>query len=230
MNRNHLPKHPRVSACLFFPLKTLRQFWLSSPLQVAWISILLWSQLQSRTLGPDLHRDLQQCCFLHSVSSHGVFILNSNSFLSYSPKKSIDPQNIMQCVSIDILHFLVAVTIPHSSLERHKTIVSFGSDLIIFHNENVTYIQWNTRDNLVCGFISVSTLIVGRYSIHGSIVHFWTSFGEGNGNPLQCSCLENPREGGAWWAAVYGVAQSRTRLKRLSSSSSSRPIFSRIFL
>ena len=37
--------------------------------------------------------------------------------------------------------------------------------------------------------------------------------GEGNGNPLQCSCLENPMDGGAWWAAVYGVAQSRTRLK-----------------
>ena len=46
--------------------------------------------------------------------------------------------------------------------------------------------------------------------------------GEGNGNPLQCSCLENPRDGGAWWAAVYGVAQSQTRLKRLSSSSSSK--------
>ena len=44
--------------------------------------------------------------------------------------------------------------------------------------------------------------------------------GEGNGNPLQCSCLENPRDGGAWWAAIYVVAQSRTRLKRLSSSSS----------
>ena len=41
--------------------------------------------------------------------------------------------------------------------------------------------------------------------------------GEGNGNPLQCSCLENPRGGGAWWAAGYGVAQSRARLKRLSS-------------
>ena len=40
----------------------------------------------------------------------------------------------------------------------------------------------------------------------------------GNGNPLQCSCLENPRDRGAWWAAVYGVAQSRTRLKRLSSN------------
>ena len=43
--------------------------------------------------------------------------------------------------------------------------------------------------------------------------------GEGNGNPRQCPCLENARDGGAWWAAVYGVAQSRTRLKRLSSSS-----------
>ena len=52
--------------------------------------------------------------------------------------------------------------------------------------------------------------------------HFSLScIGEGNGNPLQYSCLENPRDGGAWWAAIYGVAQSRTRLKRLSSSSSS---------
>ena len=54
--------------------------------------------------------------------------------------------------------------------------------------------------------------------------HFYFSLsciGEGNGNPLQCSCLENPRDGGAWWAAVYRVAQSQTRLKRLSSSSSS---------
>ena len=51
-------------------------------------------------------------------------------------------------------------------------------------------------------------------------LHFHLSLsciGEGNGNPLQCSCLENPRDGGAWWAAVYGVAQSQTRLKQLSS-------------
>ena len=52
--------------------------------------------------------------------------------------------------------------------------------------------------------------------------HFSLScIGEGNGNPLQCSCLENPRDGGAWLAAVYGVTQSRTRLRWLSSSSSS---------
>ena len=52
--------------------------------------------------------------------------------------------------------------------------------------------------------------------------HFSLScIGEGNGNPLQCSCLENPRDRGAWWAAIYGVIQSRTRLKWLSSSGSS---------
>ena len=54
------------------------------------------------------------------------------------------------------------------------------------------------------------------------LLHFHFSLsciGEGNGNPLQCSCLENPRDSRAWWAAVYGVTQSRTRLKRLSSSS-----------
>ena len=55
-------------------------------------------------------------------------------------------------------------------------------------------------------------------------LHFHFSLscnGEGNGNPLQCSCLENPRDSGAWWAAVRGIAQSQTRLEQLSSSSSS---------
>ena len=57
----------------------------------------------------------------------------------------------------------------------------------------------------------------GRLHFHFSL----SCIGEGNGNPLQYSCLENPRDRGAWWAVVYGVAQSRTRLKWLSSSSSS---------
>ena len=67
----------------------------------------------------------------------------------------------------------------------------------------------------------------GRYELDTTErLHFHFSLsctGEGNGNPLQCSCLENPRDRGAWWAAVYGVAQSRTQLMQLSSSSSSRP-------
>ena len=55
--------------------------------------------------------------------------------------------------------------------------------------------------------------------------HFSLScIGEGNGNPLQCSCLENPRDWRAWWAAVYGIAQSQTRLKWLSSSSSNQDL------
>ena len=66
----------------------------------------------------------------------------------------------------------------------------------------------------------------GRYeSDTTERLHFQFSLsciGGGNGNPLQCSCLENPRNGGAWWASIYGVTQSWTRLKRLSSSSSSK--------
>ena len=66
--------------------------------------------------------------------------------------------------------------------------------------------------------VSVTSII----NIHWAfLAHFHFSLlciGEGNGNPLQCSCLENPRDRGAWWAAVYGVAQSWTRLKRLSSN------------
>ena len=56
----------------------------------------------------------------------------------------------------------------------------------------------------------------------GSVTGWGRAPGEGSGNPLQYSCLENPRDEGAWWAASYGVAQSWTQLKRLSSSSSSR--------
>ena len=70
------------------------------------------------------------------------------------------------------------------------------------------------------GLQSMRSLRVGHdwpTSFHFSLL----CIGEGNGNPLRCFCLENPRDGGAWWAAVYGVEQSWTRLKWLSSSSSS---------
>ena len=77
----------------------------------------------------------------------------------------------------------------------------------------------------------------GRLQSMGSqrVGHDWATslslscFGEGNGNPIHCSCLKNPRDRGAWWAAVYGVAQSWTWLKRLSSNSSSSFHFSHLF-
>ena len=62
--------------------------------------------------------------------------------------------------------------------------------------------------------VAKSQTRLSDFTFHFSLARL----GEGNGNPLQCSCLENPRDEGAWWAAVYGVAQSQTRLKRLSSS------------
>ena len=60
----------------------------------------------------------------------------------------------------------------------------------------------------VLGVAKSRTRLIGLH-FHFSLLRI----GEGNGNPLQCSCLENPRDGGAWWAAAYGVAQSRTLLK-----------------
>ena len=70
------------------------------------------------------------------------------------------------------------------------------------------------------GSLSQTWLRYFTFTFHFSL----SSIGEGNGKPLQSSCLENSRDGGAWWAAIYGVAQSQTRLKQLSSSSSSHSV------
>ena len=85
---------------------------------------------------------------------------------------------------------------------------------------NGTPLQYSCLENPMDGGLQS----MGEESDTTERLHFHFSLsciGAGNGNPLQCSCLENPRDGGSWWAAVYGVAQSRTWLKRLSSSSSS---------
>ena len=86
--------------------------------------------------------------------------------------------------------------------------------------------QWHPTPVLLPGKSHGRRSVVGCSPWDRWVRHDWATslslscIGEGNGNPLQCSCLENPRDGGAWWAAVYGVTQSRTWLKRLSSSSS----------
>ena len=94
-----------------------------------------------------------------------------------------------------------------------------GLILILFGYFSIN--KWNINHSRVIGNITF-TLKCNCSRDTTERLHFHLSFsciGEGNGNPLQCSCLENPRNGGAWWATIYGVAQSRTRLKRLSSSS-----------
>jgi len=134
---------------------------------------------------------------------------------------------------------------PHSStlawkipwMEEPGGLQSMGS-LRVGHNwatslSLFTFMYWRRKWQLTPVFLPGESQ--GRGSLVGCSpwgcwesdtterLHFIFSLsciGEGNGNPLQCSCLENPRDGGVWWAAVYGVAQSRTQLKQISSSRS----------
>ena len=113
------------------------------------------------------------------------------------------------------------------SFLAHAIISSFLWSILIVALGCVWRRQWHPTPVLLPGKSHGWKSLVGcsPWGCWGSDtteqLHFTLScIGEGNGNPLQCSCLENPRDGGAWWAAVYGAAQSWTRLKRLSSSSS----------
>ena len=92
----------------------------------------------------------------------------------------------------------------------------FGSSSCVAPHSSI--LAWKIpRTEEPGGLQSMGSLRVGHDWVT-SLSLFTSCIGDGNGNPLQCSCLENPRDGGAWWASIYGAAQSRTRLKRLSSS------------
>ena len=117
-------------------------------------------------------------------------------------------------------------SLPCGHIEVYKFVYIYGTaseKAMATHSSTLAWkIPWTEEPGRLQ---SMGSLRVG----HDWVIHFHFSLsciGEGNGNPLQCSCLENPRDEGAWWAAVYGVAQSRTWLKRLSSSSSSNRLYS----
>ena len=118
-------------------------------------------------------------------------------------------------------------TLSHSLCQYHS-----WKKLLCFHQndspKDVWWRQWHPTPVLLPGKSPGWRSLVGcspwgcwgldmteRLHFHFSL----SCIGEGNGNPLQCSCLENPRNRASWWAAVYGVAQSQTRLKWFSSSS-----------
>ena len=83
------------------------------------------------------------------------------------------------------------------------------------HSSTIAWkIPWMEEPGRLQSMGSLESDTTERLHFHFSL----SCIGGGNSNPLQCSCLEKPRDGGAWWAAVHGVAQSRTQLKRLSSS------------
>ena len=101
-----------------------------------------------------------------------------------------------------------------TSLKNHW-LCSISEKAMAPHSSTLAWkIPWAEEPGRLQSMGSLKSDTTERLHFHLSL----SCIGEGNGNPLQCSCLENPRDGGAWWAAVYGVAQSRSRLKRLSSS------------
>ena len=88
---------------------------------------------------------------------------------------------------------------------------------MVTHSSTIAWkIPWTEEPGRLQSMGSLRLVRTERLHFHFSP----SCIGEGNGNPLQCCCLENPRDEGAWWAAIYGVAQSQTRVKQLSSSSS----------
>ena len=129
----------------------------------------------------------------------------------------------------NLKQFYYLQKIQDSSVKHFKKWISF-IHLFIYLSIFFIVKQWHPTPVLLPGKSHVRRSLEGcsPWGRWGSDtterLHFHFSLsciGEGNGNPLQCSCLENSRDRGAWWAAVHGVAQSWTRLKWLSSSSSS---------
>ena len=114
--------------------------------------------------------------------------------------------------------FTTSTTSPIHLVPKHS-LWPFPEKAMAPHSSTLAWKSHGWRSLVGCSPWGCEELdTTGRLHFHFSL----SCIGEGNGNPLQCSCLENPRDGGAWWAAISRVAQSQTWLKQLSSSSSSR--------
>ena len=142
----------------------------------------------------------------------------------HSSKASVLQHSDFFIVQLSHLYMTTGKTI---ALTRRTSVGKVMSRLLILSRFVIGRRQWQPTPVLLPGKSHGWRNLVGwspwgheesdkteRLHIHFSL----SCTGEGNGNAVQSSCLENPRDGGAWWAAVYGVTQSRTRLKRLSSS------------
>ena len=134
---------------------------------------------------------------------------NANKTIHFLPSKSgsFFPLQWRKLITSNLLQFIYFASSYPSPL---------FSPLVLYH---LPWSFWWTEEP---GRLQSMRSLRVRHDWATSLSFFLSWIGEGNGNPLQCSCVENPRDGEGWWAAVYGVAQSRTWRKRLSSSSSSK--------
>ena len=143
--------------------------------------------------------------------------MEENKTNATAPKIGLKATNflISDEYSIDYLPFLVTVTVffpPITDIGNHdlQFTVMNQEKAMAPHSSTLAWkIPWTEEPGGLQSMGSLESDMTERLPFHFSL----SCVGEGNGNPLQCSCLENPRDGGAWWAAVYGVTQSRTRLK-----------------
>ena len=130
-------------------------------------------------------------------------------------------------LKLNIQKMKIMASSPITSWERDGETVDTVSDFI-FWDSKITAdgdCSHEIKRCLLLGrkvMTNLDSILKSRDITLPTKVRLVKAMGEGNGTPLQYSCLENPRDGGAWWAAVYGFAQSWTQLKRLSSSSSSQ--------
>ena len=127
------------------------------------------------------------------------------------------PQNFFSHTNIQTWTILPNFNIDEKSALNCVHLANLREKAMAPHSSTLTWkLPWTEEPGRLQSMGLLESDTTERLHFHFSL----SCTGEGNGNPLQCSCLENPKDRGAWWAAVYGVAQSRTRLKRLSSSSS----------
>ena len=160
--------------------------------KLRWRPLSFWAfQSTSWSLLLPCHHDWNHNTWRHMLLASNCTELLNNYATMASPFTSLNLSFLFYNMEIKI----VLASPPHSSTLAWK-------------------IPWMEKPG---GLQSMGSLRVA-HDWATSLSLFTSCIGEGNGNPLLCPCLENPRDGGAWWAAIYGVAQSRTRLKWLSSS------------
>ena len=186
---------------------------------LVWLPSVLCSSLFFSVLWLYMHREMNSQ-FSHvrlfatpwTAASQASLSINSQSLRKLMSIKSVMPSN----------HLILC--------HPHVLLLSIFPCISVFSMESLGRRQWHPILVLLPGKSHGQRSLVGcspwgcEESDTTERLHFPFSLsyiGEGNGNPLQCSCLENPRDSRAWWAAVYAVAQNRTRLKQLSSSSDS---------